>query len=90
MLRAFHTTLYADADTLSVLMTLTVTWSAHTRTSLPVAVASSTVELIIMGTQGRTRFQHVVLGSVAEKVVRLAPCPVLVARQPTVTVVPVS
>jgi len=46
------------------------------------------VDLIIMGTHGRTGLQHVLLGSVAEKVVRLAPCPVLVARQPTI--VPVS
>ena len=36
-----------------------------------------------MGTQGRTGLQHVLMGSVAEKVVRLAPCPVLVVRQPT-------
>lgn len=46
------------------------------------------VDLIIMGTHGRTGLQHVFLGSVAEKVVRLAPCPVLVARQPSV--VPIS
>ena len=45
-------------------------------------------DLIIMGTHGRTGLQHVLLGSVAEKVVRLAPCPVLVARQPTI--VPVA
>jgi len=48
------------------------------------------VDLIVMGTHGRTGLQHVLLGSVAEKVVRLAPCPVLVARQPTVVVVPVA
>jgi universal stress protein A len=36
-----------------------------------------------MGTHGRTGLTHVLLGSVAEKVVRLAPCPVLIARQPT-------
>lgn len=44
---------------------------------------TQTVDLIIMGTHGRTGLQHLLLGSVAEKVVRLAPCPVLVARQPT-------
>ena len=38
------------------------------------------VDLIIMGTHGRTGLPHVLLGSVAEKVVRLAPCPVLVTR----------
>ena len=39
-------------------------------------------DLIIMGTHGRTGLTHIFLGSVAEKVVRLAPCPVLVVRQP--------
>jgi nucleotide-binding universal stress UspA family protein len=39
-------------------------------------------DLIIMGTHGRTGLHHVLMGSVAEKVVRLAPCPVLVVRQP--------
>jgi nucleotide-binding universal stress UspA family protein len=38
------------------------------------------VDLITMGTHGRTGLQHVLLGSVAEKVVRLAPCPVLTVR----------
>src|SRR5215468_4044890 len=40
------------------------------------------IDLIIMGTQGRTGLHHVLMGSVAEKVVRLAPCPVLVVREP--------
>jgi len=35
-------------------------------------------DLIVMGTQGRTGLPHLLLGSVAERVVRLAPCPVLV------------
>jgi nucleotide-binding universal stress UspA family protein len=33
--------------------------------------------LIVMGTHGRTGLSHVVMGSVAERVVRSAPCPVL-------------
>jgi nucleotide-binding universal stress UspA family protein len=37
-------------------------------------------DLIVMGTHGRTGLRHVLVGSVAEKVVRLAPCPVLVTR----------
>jgi nucleotide-binding universal stress UspA family protein len=39
-------------------------------------------DLIIMGTHGRTGLAHIFLGSVAEKVVRLASCPVLIVRQP--------
>jgi glycine betaine transporter len=38
-------------------------------------------DLIIVGTHGRTGLSHALIGSVAEKVVRLAHCPVLVARQ---------
>lgn len=41
------------------------------------------VDLIVMGTHGRTGLTHVLMGSVAEKVVRLAPCPVLVTRTAT-------
>lgn len=37
-------------------------------------------DLIVMATHGRTGVEHVVLGSVAEKVVRLAPCPVLTVK----------
>jgi nucleotide-binding universal stress UspA family protein len=37
-------------------------------------------DLIVMGTHGRTGLSHVMMGSVAEKVVRLAPCPVLTYR----------
>jgi nucleotide-binding universal stress UspA family protein len=37
-------------------------------------------DLIVMGTHGRTGFSHLVMGSVAERVVRMAPCPVLTVR----------
>jgi len=41
-------------------------------------------DLIVMGTHGRTGFAHLLLGSVAEQLVRTAPCPVLTVRQPRV------
>ncbi len=40
------------------------------------------VQLIIMGTHGYTGLKHLQLGSAAERVVRCAPCPVLVVREP--------
>lgn len=39
-------------------------------------------DLIVMGTHGRTGFSHALIGSVAERVVRLAPCPVMTVREP--------
>jgi nucleotide-binding universal stress UspA family protein len=42
--------------------------------------ASEPIDLIVMGTHGRRALAHVVMGSVAEKVVRTAPCPVLTVR----------
>ncbi len=39
------------------------------------------IDLIVMGTHGRGRIAHLVLGSVAEKVARTAPCPVLTMRE---------
>ena len=41
-------------------------------------------DLIVMGTHGRTGLRHLLMGSIAEKVVRKADCPVLTARAPLV------
>jgi nucleotide-binding universal stress UspA family protein len=41
---------------------------------------SLAVDLIVIGTHGRGGLSHALLGSVAEKVVRKAPCPVLTVR----------
>ena len=40
------------------------------------------VDLIVMGTHGRTGLAHVLIGSVAEKVVHHAHCPVLTIKHP--------
>jgi len=40
------------------------------------------IDLIVMGTHGRTGVAHLLMGSVAERLVRTAPCPVLTVRHP--------
>ena len=40
------------------------------------------IDLIVIGTLGRTGLSHAIMGSVAEKIVRKAPCPVLTIRHP--------
>jgi nucleotide-binding universal stress UspA family protein len=40
------------------------------------------IDMIVIGSHGRTGISHMMLGSVSEKVVRKAPCPVLTIRQP--------
>jgi len=44
--------------------------------------AEEDVELIVMGTHGRGGLSRLLMGSVAEAVVRGAPCPVLTLKQP--------
>ncbi len=41
--------------------------------------------LIVMSSHGRTGFSHLLLGSIAERVVRSAPCPVLILREAKTT-----
>ena len=41
---------------------------------------SKRADLIVIGTHGRTGFSRLFLGSVAERVIQLAPCPVLTVR----------
>ncbi|HZZ27278.1 MAG TPA: universal stress protein [Pirellulales bacterium] len=40
------------------------------------------IDLLVLGTHGRGPIAHMLLGSVAEKIVRKAPCPVLTVRHP--------
>jgi nucleotide-binding universal stress UspA family protein len=62
-----------------------VTWEAEVATG-PAAetivqiAQERAADLIVMGTHGRTGLRHLLVGSVAEKVVRLATCPVLTVR----------
>lgn len=60
-----------------------VTGKAVTGPASPAIVAEAEAlpaDLIVMGTRGRTGLKHVLLGSVAERVVRTAQCPVLTVK----------
>lgn len=48
---------------------------------IPRHARSTGADLIVLGTHGRRGFAHVLLGSVAERVVRDAPCPLMIVRE---------
>jgi universal stress protein A len=48
-----------------------------TATAIVECAKERDIDLIVMGTHGRGGVAHLLLGSVAERVVRVAPCPVL-------------
>ncbi|MEZ4701551.1 MAG: universal stress protein [Rhodothermales bacterium] len=52
----------------------------HAASEIVAAAESLKSDLIVLSTHGHTGLKHVLLGSVAEHVVRVAPCPVLVMR----------
>jgi nucleotide-binding universal stress UspA family protein len=49
-----------------------------------ILAAAADADLVVIGTHGRTGIAHALLGSVAERVVRRSPCPVLTVRAPAV------
>lgn len=60
--------------------------AAEVSSMFPVEAILATAEkigagLIVMGTRGHTGLKHLALGSVAERTVRLAPCPVLTVKE---------
>ena len=52
----------------------------HAATEIVRAARDLQIDLIVLSTHGRTGLRHVLLGSVAEKVVRTATCPVLTVK----------
>jgi nucleotide-binding universal stress UspA family protein len=69
----------ADFDTGSVLVGARVE-SGRPEEVILAAAREGGFDMIVMGTHGRSGLSHLILGSVAERVVRLAPCPVLTVK----------
>ncbi|HME42914.1 MAG TPA: universal stress protein [Syntrophorhabdales bacterium] len=62
---------------------ITVTKAIHTGIAVLEIVdyvRAEKIDLVVMGTHGRGGLEHILIGSVAEKVVRKSPCPVLTIR----------
>jgi universal stress protein A len=53
----------------------------HAPNEITKAAKDLDVDLIIIATHGYTSWRHLCIGSTAERVVRTAPCPVLVVRE---------
>ena len=71
-----------DEDRTTLNATPTVVTSVAIAATIVQYASDHAVDLIVMGTHGRRALAHVVMGSVAERVVRTAPCPVLTVRHP--------
>jgi universal stress protein A len=68
-----------------LLAKITIGAKTATRTGTPFVeiidyAKTENIDLIVMGTHGRSGIEHILIGNVAEKVVRKSPCPVLTIR----------
>ena len=67
-----------DRDTLDV--RTTITRAPNVSRAITEYAQHNAIDLIIVGTHGRNAFHRFLIGSVAERVMRTAPCPVLTVR----------
>ena len=56
------------------------TRAGHIQQEIVKYIEDNSIDLVVLGTHGRTGLSHWFMGSVAEKVARFAPCSVLIAR----------
>ena len=75
-------TLISDEDRRELRAETVLLTSAVPETAIVAYAADHHMDLIVMGTHGRGPVAHLFMGSVAERVVRRSPCPVLTVRHP--------
>ncbi len=71
-----------DAGALGARSVVTVKAVGEPATEIVAYARERGVDLLVVGTHGRTGLEHALMGSTAERVVRRAPCPVLTVRPP--------
>ena len=74
--------LVVDNDPAPITVKKVVVTSAATAACVVQYAQEAAIDLIIVGTHGRGAVAHLLMGSVAERIVRTAPCPVLTVRHP--------
>jgi nucleotide-binding universal stress UspA family protein len=74
--------LLSDDDRRELHAKVSTVTSNSPATEIVAYARANAIDLIVMGTHGRRAIAHLVMGSVAERVVRTAPCPVLTVRNP--------
>jgi nucleotide-binding universal stress UspA family protein len=74
--------LLSDEDRTALHATTVIRTSGAPAAAIVEYANDAKIDLIIMGTHGRGAVAHMLMGSVAERVVRTAPCPVLTVRHP--------
>jgi nucleotide-binding universal stress UspA family protein len=72
----------SDEDRRTLRARSVVETSDHPAASIVAYARAVNADLIVIGTHGRTGIERLVLGSVAERVMQSAPCPVLTVRAP--------
>ena len=70
-----------EAGRLGPISVRTATARGRAATEIARIAGEEDLDLLVLGSHGRTGVRRLVLGSVSEETVRIAPCPVLVARR---------
>ena len=81
MLRRLHELVTAD-DRSALDAHVVLETSDNAADTIAAYAKSANIDLIVIGTHGRGAVAQLLVGSVAERVVRIAPCPVLTVRHP--------